>query len=125
MPSQLMFKTLTAIHRREHLTFDEFMSHWTEIHANLIQQHAAALGIVKYIQLHHTASPKSDSSVSSSRPQYDGIAEVWYQSEHHFRALGKSEAGRAAVEKVVEDQKKFIGSEIPLFRGYESEIISP
>lgn len=118
-----MLKTLTGIHRREGLTFEEFMTHWTQVHAPLIKKLAGDLGIVKYIQLHRSDSAKIGTSGSMSRARYDGVAEVWYESEHHFRALGKSEAGRAAVEKVVEDQKAFIASETPLFKGHESEVI--
>lgn len=117
-----MFKTLMGIQRREDLSFDEFMTHWVEVHAKLIQAHAVALGIVKYIQLHRSDVPAMG---RSGRLQYDGIAEVWYASEQRFRALGKSEESRAAVKKVVEDQAKFIGKETPLFKGYESRIIGP
>lgn len=112
-----------GIHRRADLSFDEFMTHWTQVHANLISDNAAALGIVKYIQLHRSDGSGQTRTHSASRPQYDGIAEVWYQSEDHFRAMGKTDASRAAVEKVIEDQKKFISRETPLFKGFEWTII--
>lgn len=102
------------------MTFEDFMTHWSEVHAKLIQKNARELGIVKYIQIHRTSS----STGGSTRQRYDGIAEVWYESEDHFRALGKSDSGRVAVQSVVEDQRKFIGRETPLFKGYESAIIN-
>lgn len=120
-----MFKTLMGIHRRADLSFDEFMTHWTQIHANLISENAAALGIVKYIQLHRPDGSEKARTHSASRPQYDGIAEVWYESEDHFRALGKSDVSRSAAQKVIEDQKKFIGRETPLFKGFEWNVIDP
>ena len=112
-----------GIQRRADLSFDEFMTHWTQIHANLISENASALGIVKYIQLHRPDRSEQARTHSASRPQFDGIAEVWYESEDHFRALGKSDGSCAAAEKVIEDQKKFIDRETPLFKGFEWTII--
>lgn len=118
-----MFKTLMGIQRRADLSFEQFMTHWTQIHANLISENAAALGIIKYIQLHRPDGSAKARTHSASRPQYDGIAEVWYESEEHFRALGKTDESQRAVEKVIADQKKFISRETPLFKGFEWNVI--
>jgi uncharacterized protein (TIGR02118 family) len=105
---------------------DEFQTYWRETHAPLVAQHAGALGIRRYVQV-HTRGTMLDVGLRKSRggPEpYDGIAELWYESESAIAESLKTPEGIAAGRTLLEDERRFIDlARSPLWLGQEHVIV--
>ena len=81
--------------------------------------------ILRYVQ-NHTAHDPLNAAMQASRggpPSYDGVAELWFESEEAM-AANTSEAAAKAGAELLKDEKKFIdlaGS--PLWFGDETEVV--
>ena len=54
---------------------------------------------------------------------YDGVAELWWESEEAFRASGRTPEGREAGRLLLEDEAKFIDlASSPLWLNHEQVI---
>ena len=121
-----MIKIVFCLRRRADLSRDEFQAYWLTQHAPLVQSHAAALGIRRYVQVH---SVDDAISIAVAGPRqspepFDGVAELWLDSLEALAAAGSSEAGRAASKELLEDERRFIDLErSPLFLADEHVII--
>ena len=65
------------------MTLEEFQRYWREEHAPLVRRHAEALAIRRYVQTHTRPSPMGE-AVSAARggvEVYDGVAEIWFDSQ--------------------------------------------
>jgi uncharacterized protein (TIGR02118 family) len=121
-----MIKIVFCLRRRSDLTREEFQDYWRNRHAPLVQSHADALGIRRYVQV-HSISDSVSIAVAGERhsPEpFDGVAELWLDSLDALFATGTSEAGRAASAALLEDERRFIDLEAsPLFLAEEHVII--
>lgn len=106
-----MIKLTFCLKRLPTLSRAEFQAYWRDIHAPLVQRHAKALGIARYVQSHTlpegTAHALAEPRGSAGR-DYDGVAELWWDSMETFAAAGQTEAGRAAGQALLEDEARFI-----------------
>jgi uncharacterized protein (TIGR02118 family) len=121
-----MIKLSFCLRRLPHLSREEFQTHWREKHAPLVARHAKTLGILRYVQL-HTAHDGLNAAMQGSRggpDAYDGVAELWFESEEAM-AANTSEAAAAAGLELLEDEKKFIDlANSPLWFGDEHVVVS-
>lgn len=120
-----MIKLTFCLRRLPHLTREEFQTYWREQHAPLVAKHAEVLGILRYVQ-NHTAYDEMNAGMQASRggpPSYDGVAELWFESEAAM-AANTSEAAAKAGAELLEDEKKFIDlANSPLWFGDELEVV--
>ena len=120
-----MIKLTFCLRRLPHLTREEFQTYWRETHAPLVAKHAEVLGILRYVQ-NHTAYDEMNAGMQASRggpPSYDGVAELWFESEDAM-AANTSEAAAKAGAELLEDEKKFIDlANSPLWFGDEFEVV--
>jgi uncharacterized protein (TIGR02118 family) len=121
-----MIKLSYSLRRLPSLSRSEFQLYWRETHAPLVQQHAAALRIRRYVQL-HCSDDAGDDSLRASRgaPEgYDGVAELWWDSFEDMAEAGTTAEGRAAGRALSEDEKRFIDlAHSPFTMGIEHPII--
>jgi uncharacterized protein (TIGR02118 family) len=121
-----VIKLVFCLRRLDTVGFDEFQRYWREEHAPLVRSHAEALGIRRYVQTHTRPSPAGD-AVRASRggPEpYDGVAELWFDSEDALVAAATSPEGMAAGAELLEDEKRFIDlADSPLFLSEEIEVV--
>ena len=121
-----MIKLSFPLHRRPEFTREEFQTYWRGTHADLVAKHAAVLGIRRYVQLHTRTTP-IDEGLRTSRgaPEpFDGIAELWFDSEAAIAESLQNPAAAAAGQALIEDERRFIDLErSPLWLGEEFEII--
>ena len=121
-----MIKLVFPLHRLPGTSRDEFQTYWREIHAPLVAKYAGALGIKRYVQV-HTQSTSLDTGLRESRggPEpYDGIAELWYESESALSESLKTPEGIAAGRALLEDERRFIDlTRSPLWFGQEHVIV--
>jgi hypothetical protein len=90
-----------------------------------VAKHAEVLGILRYVQ-NHTAYDEMNAGMQASRggPEaYDGVAELWFESEEAM-AANTSEAAAKAGAELLADEKKFIDlANSPLWFGDEFEVV--
>ena len=122
-----MIKLVFTIRRRPGLTREEFQRYWREDHARLVERHAEALHIRRYVQTHArtTAADAAISAARGSEPgQYDGVAELWWDSVEDLLAASAGEQGQTAAASLLEDERRFIDlPNSPIWLGEENVII--
>ena len=121
-----MIKIVFCLRRRADLSRAEFQDYWLTNHAPLVKQHSEALGIRRYVQVHaiDDAISTAIAGPRNSPEPFDGVAELWLDSLEALIAAGSSEAGRAASEALLEDERRFLDLErSPLFLAEEHVII--
>ncbi len=108
-----MIKLTFCLRRLPHLSREEFQRYWREQHAPLVAARARTLGIVRYEQTHAGFDAMSDAiRVSRNAPEpYDGIAEIWFESEEAMQAAGRNPGVSDAARELLEDERKFIDLE--------------
>jgi len=77
-----MLKLITLLVRKPELTHEQFLEHWTTVHAEL------ALQIPQIARYHRNAFPGGPVN------GIDGIAEVWFRNAQDRDAFRASEAGQ-------------------------------
>ncbi len=92
-----MLKSIVFFKRRPGMSVEEFQRYWLEQHPRVVN---ALPGIRRYVQNHPVASSYRD----GREPDYDGVAEVWFDDWDALRASGRS----AGWQAVVEDEAKFM-----------------
>ena len=120
-----MIKLSFCLRRLSHLSREDFQTYWREQHAPLVARHAKTLGILRYVQVHAGHDALNDAMQGSrGGPQaYDGIAELWFESEEAM-AANTSEAAAKAGAELLEDEKKFIDlANSPLWFGDEFVVV--
>ena len=122
-----MIKLVFMIRRREGMTREEFQRYWREEHAELVKRHAEVLGIRRYVQT-HARDTDLDDALARSRGceprQYDGVAELWWDSIDDLVQAATNEEGQTAQQALLEDERRFIDlSRSPLWLGEEHVVI--
>ena len=88
----------------------EFQDYWQNQHGPFFQKNAPTMRSKKYIQSHTIDSPLNDGMRESRGmlPEYDGIAEVWFESENDLmEAMGTTEMQQLSAA-LLEDEGKFV-----------------
>jgi len=123
-----MLKLIFCLRRLPHLSRAEFQRYWREVHGPLVRQHAAALGIRRYVQA-HTLDDPLNAALRAGRgadEPFDGVAELWWDGRAEFEAATASDEGRAASLVLFEDERRFIDhARSPLFVAEEHAVIAP
>lgn len=122
-----MLRITFCLKRLPNLTREEFLDYWLNHHAPLVKEHAAAMGIRKYVQSHSVslsgAFPLAEVRGSAGL-DFDGVAQLWWDDMRSFAAAGSTEAARVAGALLIEDEKKFIDlPNSPIFLSEDHEII--
>ena len=91
-----VIKVVSFFKRREGLSVEGFQEHWRTRHAELVVQ---LPGIRRYVQNHTLLS-----GYIKKEPDFDGVAEAWFDDTQALRVSGASDAYRA----VKADEENFI-----------------
>jgi uncharacterized protein (TIGR02118 family) len=121
-----MVKLVFCVVRRADMSVDEFHRYWQEQHGPLVRSVASALGIRRYVQ-DHTLSGAVGDMLTASRGApgpFDGIAELWFDSDEALVAASSTPEGLAAGKILLEDERRFIDHDrSPLFLVSEVTIV--
>jgi EthD domain len=104
-----MIKVVFLLRRQAHLTREEFLEYWHGTHASLARAAAVALRMRRYVQVHpvaHAATEVLRASRGARAPDFDGIAEAWWNSFEDMLAVGDTHADIAA--QVFADEQRFV-----------------
>ena len=122
-----MIKLVFMVRRREGMAKEEFQRYWKQEHADLVKRHAGLLGIRRYVQTHALDTPLDDALAGSrgSEPrQYDGVAELWWDSIDDLVQAATSEECQAGQQALLEDERRFIDvANSPIWLGEEITVI--
>jgi len=119
-------KLVFCLHRRRDIDEDEFHRYWREVHGPLAASFAPVLGIRRYVQLHTTSGPVS-AAIASGRDapeQFDGVAELWFDSLDALVGAARTPEGVAAAGALYADEANFIDhSRSPIFLTEEHQVL--
>ena len=121
-----MIKLTFCLTRLPHLSREEFQAYWRGTHAPLVASVAETLQIRRYVQLHSLPSEVSAPFRESRNapPEYDGVAELWFDSLEALAANATRPEAQAAGRLLLEDERKFIDlPKSPLWWGEEKPIV--
>ena len=123
-----MIRLIYPLRRKAGMSREDFQQYWRDVHGPLVAQHSTTLAIHRYIQLHTLDDPINDALAEArggTEPEYDGVAELWWQHENDLAAFGTA-AGQAAGTELLEDEKNFIDlANSPLWFAYEYPQVNP
>ena len=105
-----MIKFVMCIARHPDMTREEFKDYWLHRHGPFFMENAGAMRAKKYVQSHTMDTPLNEGLRSSRNmmPEYDGIAEVWFESEEELVAGMSSPEGQKLGAALLEDEGNFI-----------------
>jgi uncharacterized protein (TIGR02118 family) len=92
------------------MTREEFRDYWMNKHAPFFMSNADVMGAKRYVQSHTLDTPLNE-GLRTSRgmlPEYDGVAEVWFESEEALMAGMSSPEGQKLGAALLEDEGNFI-----------------
>jgi len=119
-----MIKFVMCITRHPDMTREEFKDYWMNKHGPFFMKNAGAMRAKKYVQSHTVDTPLNE-GLKNSRgmlPEYDGVAEVWFESEEELMGAMSSPESQKLGEALLEDEGNFIDhskSSAFLVREYE------
>lgn len=122
-----MIKLTFCLTRLPSLSREAFQAYWFDTHAPLVASVAEPLRIRRYVQTHSLPTEVS-AGLRASRgapSEYDGVAELWYDSLEDLMAH-QGDKTRAAAALLLEDERRFIDlPKSPLWWGEEKPIVGP
>ncbi len=123
-----MLKLIMCVKRLPHLTREEFDDHWRTRHAPLVARYAGLLGIRKYIQTLPYDDLSAQRALEKGRGtavvDFDGCAELWWDSMEAHLAARKTTEGLSALQILIEDERRFVDlSASQLWYSSERQII--
>jgi len=109
-----MIRITYCLHRLPSMTREKFQLYWRETHAPLVAAASGALGIRRYVQQHTLTSEMARHFASAQGipngegEDFDGVAEIWFDSEEAIAKAGQGEEGRRHAAILAADEAKFI-----------------
>jgi len=122
-----MIKLIFCVKRLPKLSRGEFQRYWRDRHGPLVKRHAATLAVRRYVQSHTLDNPGLDFAAAargSSGKEFDGVAELWWDSIDSLLAVAATEGGQAAAAELLADEARFIDlPNSPIFFTKEVEVV--
>ena len=105
-----MVKFIMCCTRHPEMTREQFQDYWLNKHAPFFMKNASTMRAKKYIQSHTIETPLNE-ELQESRgmlPAYDGVAEVWFESEDDLMEAMSSPEFQELGPALLEDEGTFI-----------------
>ena len=105
-----MIKLVMCLHRNPDMTREQFQDYWLNKHGPFFQRNAGGMRARKYVQSHTVDTPLNEGMRSSRGmlPEYDGVAEVWFESEEDLMEAMSSPEGEKLSAALLKDEEHFI-----------------
>ncbi len=117
-----MLKLTFCLRRLAALSLAEFHDYWLNKHGPLVRSLQPSLGMVRYGELHRLPGDMADGMRLARGPPepYDGVAELWWESEETWRAAARHPEAREANLILLADEARFIDlAHSPLWLNHE------
>lgn len=99
-----------CIRRHPGMTRGQFQDYWSNKHGPFFMKNAGDMRAKKYVQSLTVDTPLNE-GLRNSRgmlPEYDGVAEVWFDSEEDLMAGMSTPEGQKLGAALQEDEGNFI-----------------
>ena len=105
-----MIKLIMCLRRHPEMTRKEFQDYWLNKHGPFFLKNAGAMRAKKYVQSLTVETPLNEGMRESRgmQPEYDGVAEVWFESEEDLMEAMSSPEGQQLSVALLEDEGNFI-----------------
>ena len=105
-----MIKLVMCVHRRRDLTRAQFHDYWISHHGPLFASFAEVYRAVRYVQSHTLDTPLNDNirKARGMSAEFDGVGEIWWESEQDFVAAIASPEGQRLRSVFLDDEARFI-----------------
>jgi hypothetical protein len=124
-----MIRLVFALRRKAGLSLQEFQDDWRLRHGPLVASFATDLNILRYVQTHTLDDPANEAAQrarGNMEPHFDGVAELWWETEAALEEAVASAAGAAAGAALLADEQRFIDlPNSPLWLAYEYPQVNP
>ena len=105
-----MIKFVMCLRRHPDMTREQFQEYWVNRHGPFFMENAGVMRAKKYVQSLTLDTPLNE-GLRSSRgmlPEYDGVAEVWFESEADLVEAMSSPEGQELSAALLKDEENFI-----------------
>lgn len=124
-----MIRLVFPLRRQAALSREAFQDYWLNKHGPLVASFANDLNIHRYVQSHTMTDPANEAAQKARgnmEPEYDGVAELWWETEAALEEVLGTKAGTHASAALLADEQTFIDLEqSPIFFAYEYPQINP
>jgi uncharacterized protein (TIGR02118 family) len=124
-----MIRIVFMLRRKPGFSLDEFHRYWHDDHGPLVAGFTKHLGIQRYTQSHRLEDPANEAAArqrGGMEAPYDGVAELWWDSEETLGAATATAQGEAAGAALLEDEQRFIDlPNSPLWFTHEYPQVNP
>ena len=105
-----MIKLVMCLHRHPKMTREQFQDYWKNNHGPFFMENAGIMKAKKYVQSHTMDTPLNEGMRDSRGmlPEYDGVAEVWFESEEELIGAMSSPEWQELSAALLEDEGNFI-----------------
>lgn len=109
-PEDRVIKLIYCLHRAEGMSREDFRAYWHERHGPLVRSLRDVLKIRHFVQYHALDGDAAVAMADACQAPhgYDGVAELWWDSEEDLRNAMSSEAGQDAIRSLYEEEARFI-----------------
>lgn len=104
-----MIKFVYCVRRHPNISPEDFRKYWIEKHGPYVKSFATALRARRYVQSHTIDSPLNAYAQQprGTKPPYDGITELWWDSQDDLVAALSTPAGQEANNLLAQDEGRF------------------
>ena len=105
-----MIKLVMCLRRHPDMTREQFQDYWLNQHGPFFQENAGIMKAKRYVQSHTIDTPMNEGMRDSRGmlPEFDGVAEVWFESEEELMQAMSSPEGQKLGALLVTDESNFI-----------------
>ena len=105
-----MIKFVMCLTRHPAMSREQFQDYWPTKHGPFFMKHAATMRAKKYVQSLTIDTPLNE-GLRKSRgmlPEFDGVAEVWFESEQDLMEGMSSPEGQELSAALLKDESNFV-----------------
>jgi uncharacterized protein (TIGR02118 family) len=105
-----MIKLVMCLRRHPDMTREQFQDYWMNKHGPFFMKNAGDMRAKKYVQSLTVDTPLNE-GLRNSRgmlSEFDGVAEVWFESEEDLVEAMNSPEGQKLGAALLEDEGNFI-----------------
>lgn len=105
-----MIKLVMCLCRKSGMTREQFQDYWLNKHGPFFEKNAGTMRAKKYVQSHTIDTPLNEGMRESRGmlPEFDGVAEVWFESEQDLMEAMSSPVGQELSAALLEDESNFV-----------------
>lgn len=108
-----MIKFVYCVRKKADISHEAFKKYWLEMHGPRVKSFSKILRAKKYVQSHTIETPLNEIAREprGAKEPYDGITEIWWDSEEELIEVVKTPEGQNANLKLGEDEANFVDLE--------------